>query len=75
MLRATGRHNWRPAHTHVMVSAPGYKTVITHLFDAGSAYLDSDAVFGVRESLVVDMSGEAVEYDFVIERAPADAGD
>ena len=68
MLRATGRHNWRPAHTHVMVSAPGHKTVITHLFDAASDYLDSDAVFGVRDSLVVDMSGDTVDYDFVIER-------
>ena len=68
MLRATGRHNWRPAHTHVMIGAPGYKTVITHLFDEHSDHLDSDAVFGVRESLVVDMSGD-VEYDFVLEPA------
>jgi hydroxyquinol 1,2-dioxygenase len=67
MLRATGRHNWRPAHTHVMVTAPGYKTIITHLFDAQSDYLDSDAVFGVRGSLVVDMSGDEVEYDLVVE--------
>ena len=70
MLRANGRHNWRPAHTHVVVSAPGHKTVITHLFDRESAYLDSDTVFGVRESLVVDMSQGVVDYDFVLE--PAD---
>lgn len=70
MLNATGRHNWRPAHTHVMVTIPGYKSVITHLFDAGSDYLDSDAVFGVRDSLVVDMSGPTVAYDFVLEPTP-----
>lgn len=69
LLRAVGRHNWRPAHTHVVVSAPGHKTVITHLFDAESPNLDSDPVFGVRDSLVVDMSGGTVDYDFVIERA------
>ncbi len=67
MLRANGRHNWRPAHTHVVVSAPAYKTVITHLFDRESDYLDSDTVFGVRDSLVVDMSKGTVEFDFVLE--------
>jgi len=54
MLAATGRHPWRPAHLHVMVSAPGYRTVATHFFARASPYLDSDAVFGVKPSLVVD---------------------
>jgi protocatechuate 3,4-dioxygenase beta subunit len=54
MLAVTGRHPWRPAHLHVMVSAPGYRTVATHFFDRTSPYLDSDAVFGVKPSLVVD---------------------
>ena len=72
MLDATGRHNWRPAHTHVVVSVAGYKTIITHLFDRDSDYLDSDTVFGVRESLVVDMSGDVVAYDFVLEPGPTD---
>jgi protocatechuate 3,4-dioxygenase beta subunit len=67
MLRACGRHNFRPAHTHVLLSAPGYKTIITHLFDRESAYLDSDTVFGVRDGLVVDMSGREVAFDFVME--------
>lgn len=67
MLARAGRHNWRPAHTHFVVSAPGFKPVITHLFDRDSEYLDSDTVFGVRESLVVDMSGGHAEFDFVIE--------
>jgi hypothetical protein len=49
------------------VSAPGHKTVITHLFDSESNYLNSDAVFGVRPSLVVDMTSGTCEYDFVLE--------
>jgi catechol 1,2-dioxygenase len=53
LLRLTGRHPMRAAHLHVRVSAPGYRELITHIFDADSDYLDSDAVFGVRPSLVV----------------------
>jgi len=53
MLDATGRHPMRPAHVHVKVSAPGYRTVVTHVFDERSEYLDSDAVFGVKDSLIV----------------------
>ncbi|HEX4151462.1 MAG TPA: dioxygenase [Steroidobacteraceae bacterium] len=52
MLRKMGRHPYRPGHLHVIVSAPGYLPVTTHLFVAGSRYLDSDAVFGVKESLL-----------------------
>jgi hydroxyquinol 1,2-dioxygenase len=52
MLAATGRHPWRPAHIHMIVRAAGYKTVTTHVFDAASAYLDSDTVFAVKRSLV-----------------------
>ena len=52
MLKAGGRHSWRPAHVHLMVSAPGHRTVTTHLFDDESAYLDDDAVFAVKRSLV-----------------------
>jgi catechol 1,2-dioxygenase len=52
MLHAVGRHPMRAAHVHLIVSAPGYHPVTTHVFDAESAYLDSDAVFGVRDSLV-----------------------
>ncbi len=54
MLRALGRHAWRPAHLHFMISAPGYQRLITHVFRNGDRYLDSDAVFGVRNSLVAD---------------------
>ena len=52
LLASTGRHPWRPAHIHVIVSAPGYLTVATHIFDAASKYLDTDAVFAVKASLV-----------------------
>jgi len=52
MLRATNRHPWRPAHVHFMISAPGYETLVTHVFSAGDEYLDSDAVFGVKNSLI-----------------------
>lgn len=69
MLAVSGRHNFRPAHTHVILTAPGYKSITTHLFDRESPYLDSDTVFGVREGLIVDMSGPVVEYDFVMEPA------
>ena len=51
MLEATGRHPWRPAHIHMIVRAPGYRTVTTHIFDATSEYLDSDTVFAVKPSL------------------------
>jgi hydroxyquinol 1,2-dioxygenase len=52
MLRKMGRHPYRPGHIHMIVSAQGHFPVTTHLFVAGSPYLDSDAVFGMKESLV-----------------------
>lgn len=77
MLQATGRHPWRPAHLHFMVKAPGYETLITHVFRQDSDYLDSDAVFGVRQSLVCDWALQPdgsylLAYDFVLN--PAKAG-
>jgi hydroxyquinol 1,2-dioxygenase len=80
MLRKMGRHPNRPGHIHMIVSAPGYLPVTTHLFVAGSEYLESDAVFGVKTSLIthfdrhpagVGPTGEhmdapyyTVDYDF-----------
>jgi hydroxyquinol 1,2-dioxygenase len=52
LLRATNRHPMRPAHMHAIVSAPGYEQVITHVFVDGDPYLDSDAVFAVKDSLI-----------------------
>jgi hydroxyquinol 1,2-dioxygenase len=54
MLLKMGRHPYRPAHTHMIVSAPGYEAVTTHLFVEGDPYLESDAVFAVKNSLVVE---------------------
>jgi hydroxyquinol 1,2-dioxygenase len=52
LIRATGNHHMRPAHMHAIVSAPGYQQVITHVFVDGDPYLDGDAVFAVKNSLV-----------------------
>ena len=52
MIKATNRHPWRPAHVHFMISAPGFRRLVTHVFVDGDQYLDSDAVFGVKESLI-----------------------
>jgi hydroxyquinol 1,2-dioxygenase len=54
MLDRLGRHPNRPGHIHMIVSAPAHQPVTTHLFVADSPYLDSDAVFGVRDSLIVE---------------------
>jgi hydroxyquinol 1,2-dioxygenase len=67
MLRALGRHPYRPAHIHFIVSAPGHVPVTTHLFVRGDPYLASDAVFGTKDSLVVefarsDSAAEAAQH-------------
>jgi hydroxyquinol 1,2-dioxygenase len=54
MLDATGRSPMRAAHLHFMVTAPGMRTLVTHIFVRGDAYLDSDTVFGVKDSLIKD---------------------
>lgn len=54
LLHRTGRHPYRPAHLHFKVSAKGYEPLTTHLFVKGDPYLGSDAVFGVKPSLIVD---------------------
>ena len=71
LLRATGRHPWRPAHLHFMIKAPGFETLITHVFRNGDKYLESDAVFGVRESLIADWvkqpdGNTQLHFDFVL---------
>ena len=76
LLTATGRHPWRAAHIHARVSAAGFEPLTTHLFDRASDYLDSDTVFGVKESLIRDfVRGEdgvlQCESDFVLRRVGA----
>lgn len=56
LLAAARRSPYRPAHIHFMVSAPGLRTLVTHVFVAGDEYLGSDAVFGVKDSLVLDFA-------------------
>ena len=74
LLRASGRHPWRAPHVHVIVSAEGHLPVTTHLFDAAGSHLDSDAVFGVRDSLVKEFVSQPdgstlVEHEFVLREA------
>jgi hypothetical protein len=59
MLVATKRHPYRPAHVHFMIAAEGFETLVTHVFVAGDPYLDSDAVFGVKNSLISNSSSTA----------------
>lgn len=52
MLAATGRSPMRASHLHFMVTAPGRRTLVTHIFVEGDELLDRDSVFGVKDSLV-----------------------
>lgn len=56
LLYMLDRHPMRPAHIHFMVSASGYKPLVTQIFDRRDKYLDNDTVFAVKESLVVDFA-------------------
>jgi catechol 1,2-dioxygenase len=52
LLVALGRHPYRPAHLHYIIKADGFETLTTHIFDPEDPYINSDAVFGVKESLL-----------------------
>ena len=54
LLKALGRHPYRPAHLHFILKADGFETLTTHIFDPDDPYIHSDAVFGVKESLLAD---------------------
>ncbi|MBD9508234.1 intradiol ring-cleavage dioxygenase [Ensifer sp. ENS10] len=69
MLDHLGRHPNRPAHLHYIIKADGYETLITHIFDPDDPYIHSDAVFGVKQSLLatfrcVEDPGRAADYGF-----------
>jgi len=84
LLGQLGRHPYRPAHLHYIIKADGYDTLVTHIFDPDDPYINSDAVFGVKESLLAKFNkahdparareyGFAgdfwdVDYDFVLAR-------
>ena len=53
LLDAAGRHPWRPSHLHYIVTAPGYRSLVTEIFPDDDPYLDQDTVFGVRSDLVM----------------------
>jgi hydroxyquinol 1,2-dioxygenase len=90
MLRAQGRHPFRPAHVHFMIAAEGCETLVTHVFIDGDPYLDSDVVFGVKDSLVRGLERRAagtpaggrtpdrayavLRYDFALARRLSPAG-
>jgi catechol 1,2-dioxygenase len=61
MLDAARRHPWRPAHIHMILTAPGYQRLQTHIFDSESPYLDSDAVFAVKRSLIREFKPRSAE--------------
>jgi hydroxyquinol 1,2-dioxygenase len=74
LLKANNRGWMRPGHLHTWVKHPGFKELITHIFDRKSDHLYDDAVFGVRESLIVDFTPDAsgelsANFDFVLDRA------
>jgi catechol 1,2-dioxygenase len=69
LLGKLGRHPYRPAHLHYIIKADGYQTLVTHIFDPDDPYINSDAVFGVKESLLAKFERQkdalrAAEYGF-----------
>ena len=85
LMRRTDISHYRPAHVHFLINVPGYEPLITHLFQKGAEYLDSDVVFGTKAELVVEFierepgptpdGGKSDErwvearYDFVLQPA------
>lgn len=70
MLGQLGRHPYRPAHMHYLVTAPGYEKLVTHTFVGGDEYLESDAVFGVKDTLIAPY--EKVDDGSTLWRSPFD---
>src|SRR6202522_727036 len=66
LLNATQRHPFRPAHIHFIVAARGYRPLTTHIFVAGSPYIESDAVFAVKKSLIKEFKDGKATFDFII---------
>ncbi len=75
LLRQTDISHYRPAHVHFLISAPGYHTLVTHLFKKDTRYIESDVVFGVKEQLIAEFkqhpagktpTGEILATPFVV---------
>lgn len=79
VLKSLGRHAFRPAHLHVKLRRPGFRELTSQLYFVGDQYLDNDAVGGVRDGLLLDLSTEGdvtiAEYDFVLVTAPLEDHD
>ena len=78
LIEAAGWHPWRPAHLHLIVSAPDHRAITTQLYFTGGEWLDSDVASAVKPELILDPqdAGDGtsrVEYDFVLERDEATA--
>lgn len=61
ILKATGRHPWRPSHLHYIIKAAGYRTLVTEVFPDDDPYLDQDTVFGVREDLIMNYQPQTAD--------------
>jgi len=70
LLAALGRHPYRPAHMHYLITAPGFQKLVTHTFVSGDKWLTSDAVFGVKSTLVAQY--EAIDGGATLWRSPFD---
>ncbi len=79
LLQVMGRHPYRPAHIHMLIKAPGYKTLVSQLYDRTDEYVDTDSVYSVKESLLIDFEKQpegsdvayAVSHDVVLKPAHA----
>ena len=79
MIRAQRRHGCRPAHTHFMIGAPGFRELVTSVYYGYDQYIESDVVFGVSNSLIVEPAHgvpgtpfpelRSIRYDFTLARA------
>lgn len=61
ILRASGRHAWRPSHLHFIIKTPGFRTLVSEVFAADDEYLDEDTVFGVRSDLIMEYDSHPAE--------------
>ena len=71
MIRAQHRHGFRPAHIHFVIGAPGYRELVTALYIAGDAHIESDTVFGVNQSLIVTVNKKDDNVAATASRQPA----
>ena len=71
LLRAQGRHNFRPAHLHFLIHKPGFKTIASQVYDPEDPHLETDSQFGVTKALIgryeKTSGGYALEFTFVLE--------